>query len=245
MSKAVVMAGWDDVPHITPEEKTRLLAATPPYLRDARSKGIPRIGAGAIYPVELADIVVDDFALPKHWPRAYGLDVGWRATAALWGAWDRDNDIVYCYREYKRGEAEPAVHAAAIKAPGAELIGAIDPASRGRGQDDGKRLMDQYEEQGLHLTKAKNAVEAGLFVCYTRLTTGRLKIFRSLTATQGELRLYRRDDKGRIVKENDHLMDCKRYLVMTLDDIMVWQPQAEQEKPRRGRMGEEGSWMSR
>jgi hypothetical protein len=237
------MVGWDDVPHLSEAEKARLLAATPPYLRDARSKGIPRIGAGAIYPVALDEAVCDDFALPGHWPRGYGLDVGWRSTAAAWGAWDRDNDIIYCFREYKRGEAEPAVHTAAIKAPGAELMGAIDPASRGRSQVDGKTLMREYEDCGLRLAKAKNAVEAGLFEVYNRLTTGRLKIFRSLTMMQAELRLYRRDDHGRVVKENDHLMDALRYLVATREDVLVWLPETRPAH-RKGRQAGEGSWMS-
>ena len=45
------------------------------------------------------------------------------------------------------------------------------------------------------------------------LSAGRLKVFASCGAWFDEFRLYRRDDKGRIVKENDHLMDCTRYLV--------------------------------
>jgi len=49
-----------------------------------------------------------------------------------------------------------------------------------------------------------------------RLSTGRLKIFSTLQHTLGEIRLYRRDEKGRIVKENDHLMDALRYAVMRL-----------------------------
>jgi len=49
--RAMVMAGWDDVPHLSEQQKKLMLAETPPYLRDARSKGIPSLGAGAIYPV--------------------------------------------------------------------------------------------------------------------------------------------------------------------------------------------------
>jgi hypothetical protein len=30
-----------------------------------------------------------------------------------------------------------------------------------------------------------------------------------------EIRLYRRDEKGKIVKDRDHLMDCTRYLIMS------------------------------
>lgn len=239
MSRTVVMAGWDDVPHLSDSEKKRLLESYPVHLREARSKGIPSLGAGAIYPIELEDVVVDDFEIPKHWPRGYGLDVGWKATAAVWGAWDRDNDIIYLYREYKRGQAEPASHALAI---GKKVWGAIDPASRGCSQRDGKRLMVEYEELGLTLVKADNAVEAGLFECYQRYTTGKLKMFRSLVQTQGEMRLYRRDEKGKIVKQNDHLMDAKRYLVLTRDQVMIWAHGDDDDESRRGRGGA-GSWM--
>ena len=60
-----------------------------------------------------------------------------------------------------------------------------------------------------------NAVEAGIFEVWQRLSSGRLKLFSTLQNTLAEFRLYRRDQKGRIVKENDHLMDCMRYLVMS------------------------------
>lgn len=223
MSKATVMAGWDSVPHISEAEKARLLAATPPHLRDARSKGIPRVGAGAIYPFELEAITVPDFDLPAHWPRGYGFDVGWRATAALWCAWNRTEDVIYAYREYKRGEVEPAVHVAALRAGGAQMVGASDPAARNRGVNDGERLFDAYTDLGLDLIPADNAVEAGLFEVWERFSAGRLKVFASLAKTLAELRLYRRDDKGRVVKENDHLMDCLRYAVMTRERCLVWQ----------------------
>lgn len=239
------MAGWDDVPHLSEGEKSRLLEATPPYLRDARSKGVPALGSGAIYPMAESDYLVDDFALPLAWPRAYGMDVGWKATAALWGAWDRQADVVYVWREYKRGHAEPAVHVASIKAAGKDAWGAIDPASRGRSQKDGTSLLESYLDLGLQLVSAKNAVEDGLFTVWERLSTGRLKVFKSLTETRTELRLYRRDDKGRVVKENDHLMDCLRYLCMSLGEIMVWTPAPSTggDDERRGRRGA-GSWMS-
>ena len=60
-----------------------------------------------------------------------------------------------------------------------------------------------------------NAVEAGIHAIYRRLTSGRLKVFRTCTSWLSEVRLYRRDEKGKIIKERDHLMDATRYLVMT------------------------------
>jgi hypothetical protein len=46
----------------------------------------------------------------------------------------------------------------------------IDPAARGRGQVDGTRLIEQYGELGLLLAPAENAVEAGLYAVWERLS---------------------------------------------------------------------------
>ncbi len=146
--------------------------------------------------------------------RAYGLDVGWKKTAAIWGALDRDTDILYLTSEHYRGQAEPTVHAKAIKMRGSWMPGIIDYA--GTNQSDGKRVMTLYENEGLNLIRADKSVEAGLLEVLDRLSTGRLKVFSTLQHWLGEYRLYRRDEKGRVVKQNDHLMDATRYLVMKL-----------------------------
>lgn len=211
---SIVTATWDDAPHLGETEKEELMAALPPYQRDARSKGIPQLGSGAIYPVPESEIIVEPFAIPAHWKVCYGMDVGWNNTAAAWLAHDLESDTVYVTHDYKKGQAEPAVHAATIKAKG-NYNGAIDPASRGRAQKDGEQLMRLYVEQGLSLYAADNTVEAGIFDVYERLTTGRLKIFKTCIDTMAEYRIYRRDEKGRIVKQNDHIMDCIRYGVRT------------------------------
>lgn len=218
-SKFVVMATWDDVPHLTKEAKEELWNSIPPFQRDARSKGIPQLGAGAIYPVPESDFVIDDFKLPDHFPRAYALDVGWNRTAALWGALDRETDILYLYSEHYRGQAEPVIHAQSIKSRGDWIPGLIDPAARGRGQADGLQLLQLYVDLGLDLETADNGVESGIHEVWERLSSGRLKVFRSLSNWLYEFRLYRRDEKGRIVKANDHLMDTTRYLVKGLERI--------------------------
>lgn len=215
MSRFCLTMGWDHVPHLSEEQKKSYLEALPPFQRDARSKGIPQLGSGAIYPVQESDVFVDDFQIPEFWPRVYAMDVGWNRTACVWAAWDRDNDIVYLTSEYYRGQAEPSIHAQAVKARGEWIRGVIDPASRGRSQKDGSQLLQDYVDLGLDLDVAFNGVESGLYQVWQRLSTGKLKIFKSLVNLQKEFRLYRRDEKGRIVKENDHLMDCMRYLIMS------------------------------
>lgn len=224
MSRFVVQATWADAPHLTEEAKAELRASIPQYQLDARSKGIPQLGSGAIYPVPESDVTVQPFPIPEHWPRGYALDVGWNRTAAVWGTMDRETDTLYLYNEYYRGQAEPSVHAAAIRARGEWMIGVIDPAARGRSQKDGSQLMQDYTDLGLTLVKADNWVETGLLDVWQRLSLGRLKVFSVLQNWFMEYRLYRRDEKGRVVKVLDHLMDTTRYLVVSGIELMAIPP---------------------
>lgn len=219
--RVVVMMGWDDVPHLEKAEIDELYRKTPAHLRDARSKGIPQLGSGAIYPVEESTILVDPFEVPRHWPRGYGMDVGWNATAAMFAAFDRENQILYFTSEYKRGEAEPSVHAEVIKGRAKGWPGFIDPAAKGRSQSDGKQLLVQYRALGLDLQIAGNSVEVGISDIWDLMTAGRLKVFKNLEQWKAERRLYRRDTKGIVVKEKDHLMDAGRYLNSRRDLMRV------------------------
>jgi len=224
MSRYLVSATWDDAPHLGAKEKKELAASYPVYQRDARTKGVPQLGSGAIYPIGETEILVEPFDVPAYWPRGYGMDVGWNMTAAIFAAHDRETDVLYLIGEYARAQAEPSVHAAGIRARGEWLQGVIDPAARGRSQKDGSRLLQDYRDQGLRVNEALNAVEAGIYEVYQRLSTGRLKVFRTLQHWLGEYRIYRRDKKGAVVKEGDHLMDATRYLILSGIPLMTLMP---------------------
>jgi phage terminase large subunit-like protein len=241
-SKFVIGCGWNDVPHLTDRDKEDLLKSIPLFQRDARSKGLPQLGAGAIYPVPESEIVVDDFPIPDHWRRVYGFDVGWNRTAVLWGALNPDTDTLYLYSEHYRAQAEPPVHAEAIKSRGEWIPGVIDPASRGRSQKDGDRLLEDYKALGLKIDTALNAREAGIYAVWSRLSAGKIKVFRSLQNFLAEYRVYRRDEKGNVVKENDHLMDCMRYMTVSGLDVAKVKPVASG-SGKRHTAGASGGWM--
>jgi len=59
------------------------------------------------------------------------------------------------------------------------------------------------------------------------LSTQQLRIFNTLTNWRKEVRLYRRDEKGNIIKRNDHLMDATRYNVMSGFDVAKAPPASE------------------
>jgi len=77
------------------------------------------------------------------------------------------------------------------------------------------------------------------------MSTGRLKAFRSLVGWQEERRRYRRDEKGRVVKEHDHRMDDTRYLVVSGLAVARTEPRkAESQISGLGGFGGEGGWMT-
>lgn len=167
---------------------------------------------GIVYPKPDSAIVVKDFAIPDHWPRAYGLDVRWLTTAAIWGALDPASDVLYLYSEYLR-EAELSAHVAAIRARGVWIPGLIDAQANGRTQVDGDRLVQMYRNLGLVLQTLDNPLESGVLDLWERMHLGRWKVFASLSGYLDERRLYRRDERGQIVKEHDNLQDASRCLV--------------------------------
>jgi phage terminase large subunit-like protein len=242
--KWYIQAGWDHVPHIPEYEKQALIATTPPYQLDARTKGEPSLGAGAIYPIPESEIAVEPFPIPDEWPRAYGMDVGWNRTAVIWGAKDPASGVVYLYSEHYQGQGEPPSHAAAIKGRGEWIPGVIDPACLGSSQIDGRTLMDIYSKLGLDLQPAVNAVEAGIAEVWQLLVGGRMKIMRNCQSWFAEFRKYHRDDKGngKIVKRDDHLMDATRYLCVSGRERMKTKPVKKKTEHRFSAGG--SGWMA-
>lgn len=222
--KYVMQIEWDEVPHLSKEWKEEALKSYSDLERAARSKGLPQLGSGAIYPYPEDELIVDPFQIPIWWPRAYGLDVGWKTTACIWGAMDPNTKQVYLYSEHYLGQALPAIHASAIKERGEWIWGAVDPRADSRSQVDGSRLLDLYEKENLLIVPADNSVEAGLSRCGQMIAAGQLKVFSTLRNFLAEYRVYRRDEKGKIVKKNDHLMDAFRYFVMTGMEYMECMP---------------------
>lgn len=221
-NKAVIQAGWAHAPWLSKDIQEKMFKDTPINLREARKNGTPSIGSGNVYPIPLEEILVEDFPIEKmnYWRRMFAFDVGWNRTAGLWATYNPDTDVIYLYSEHYQGLTEPHQHAEAIRgrdrASGFQIPGVIDPASRSTNYD-GKSLIRIYnKEYGLKLREADNALESGVYAVMERLSSGRLKVFRSLINFQEEYVLYRRDMHGRIHDEDDHLMDCMRYVVLNL-----------------------------
>jgi phage terminase large subunit-like protein len=213
----------DDVQHYSDEERARIIASYPAHELEARTKGVPTLGSGRIFPVEEAAITIDQRDFPSHWPRIGGLDFGWtHPMAAVELVWDRDTDTVYVTRCHRMAEATPILHAAALRGWGNLLWAWPRDGRRETLEGAGIALASQFRAQGLDMLHehaqfedGSVSVEAGLMDMLDRMQTGRFKVFKHLLDWFEEFRLYHRKD-GRVVKEGDDLMAATRYACMSL-----------------------------
>lgn len=211
----------DDVEHYTPEQRAAIIASYPEHEREARTKGIPILGSGRVFPIAEEAIKVTAFPIPPHWSRIVGLDFGIdHPTAAVWLAWDRDTDTIYVTDAYRVRDASIAIHAAGIKARGDWVPVAWPHDGLQRDKGSGEQLADQYRAQGLAMLRQRatfedgsNGVEAGISEMLTRMQTMRFKVFAHLNDWFEEFRLYHRKD-GLVVKDGDDLLSATRYALM-------------------------------
>jgi hypothetical protein len=225
MSKWYSQISWQEVPHLSEEAKKDLLSTIPEYQRESRTKGIPVLGSGLIYPMDPAEFTEKDFPIPDHYKRLWALDTGWNWTAVVWGAQNPDDKVIHLYSCYKRAKADPETHAAAIKSRGSWIPGIGDASDINK--LDGRQTIAIYRDtHGLDIELPIKAVEAGIYQVWCDLCSGKLKVFASLNQWFEEFRFYARadDGKGTIIKNNDHLMDATRYLVMSKMDRAVAAP---------------------
>lgn len=231
MSRHVVSMTIDDVDHYSAEEKARIIASYPPHEREARSKGIPTMGSGRIFPVEEAGITVQPFSIPRHWPQIVGLDFGVdHPFAAARLAWDRDADCVYVTHGYRQrgthvnGEwtGNPAYHATTIAGWGSWIPVAWPHDGLAQDRQSGEQLAELYRKHHINMLPERathpdggNGVEAGIMDMLERMQTNRFKVFANIGEWFEEFRLYHRKE-GRIVKERDDLISATRYAVMML-----------------------------
>lgn len=228
-SKYLVMAGWDDVPHLDEKTKRELLDATPAHERQARSRGIPVLGSGKIFTMDEDLIKEDAIQIPAHWKRICGIDFGWdHPTALSWIAWDVDADVIHVYDVYKESEAVPMIHTGVWRSKGSWIPVAWPHDGFQHDKGSGESLKNQYMKHGMKMLANQathapsqaepegsggNSVEAGLLEMFERMRTGRLKVARHLEAFFEEYRLYHRKD-GKIVKQFDDIISATRYAIM-------------------------------
>ncbi len=222
------MASWDLAPHLSDDEKDRLIATYPEHERDTRTKGVPLMGSGGIYPIPDEMIKCQPFPIPGHFRRLCGIDFGiGHKAAGVWVAYDGETDIVYIYDGYSASDHQPLYHAHAIRTRGAHIPVAWPHDGMFREKGSGQKLCDIYRKLGVNMLgisarydDAKGSgqpTEPIITEILERMRTGRFKVFASFTEWFQEKAMYHRDRvKGEIVKKHDDVMAATNYAMMML-----------------------------
>lgn len=219
-----------DALRISPEQRRIIVEGYQPHERDARTKGIPTLKSGRVYPLADIDVKVKPFPVPDHWPRICGIDFGWdHPTAAVECAWDRDADCMYVLRTYRVREKTPAEHVITLK-PWGPLPWAWPHDGAAHEKGSGIPMAQQYRDHDLDMLPEHAQMdpsgdddtptslmskEAGVMRLLVRMQEQRLKVFANCSDWFQEFRLYHRDE-GKIVPKRDDLMDATRYAEMCL-----------------------------
>lgn len=223
-------ATWDDAPHLSPEDKARLAASYRDHERDARTKGVPMMGEGAVFPVSDDKIKIDPFEIPNHWARIKGCDFGIDHPAAGCEiAWDRDQDVIYVIACYRKKDETAPYHAAWFNKSNRFIPVAWPHDGMNREKQGGKTLATHYRDHGVNML-SKSArypkapgeekdkggpqpVEPIVDEMLERMQTDRLKVFSNLGEWFEEKRSYHRKD-GKIVDRRDDILKATFYAVM-------------------------------
>lgn len=211
----------DDVEHYTAEQRKAIISSYPKFERESRTKGIPQLGSGRVFPIDEDDIRCESFEIPAHWPQLGGLDFGWdHPSAGVKLSWDRDTDTLYVIAAHRQREQTPTMFSASLLPWGKWLPWAWPHDGLQHDKGSGEQLAQQYRDTGLTMLDDRatfedgsNGVEAGVAEMLDRMQTGRWKVFAHLNDWFEEFRLYHRKD-GLIVKVGDDLISASRYAMM-------------------------------
>src|SRR5262249_4954488 len=159
----VVTMVLDEAEHISAEKRRQIIASYPPHELEARTKGVPVLGSGRIFPVSESLIVCEPIPTPPHWPRIGGIDFGWNhPAAAVECAFDRDTGTFYVVRSFRAKEQTPVTFAAAIRPWGRDLPWAWPHDGHNETMSGaGISLAQQFREQGLNMLHEHATDEEG------------------------------------------------------------------------------------
>lgn len=217
-------ATWDDAPHLDEKEKQEILNSYPDYEREARTRGVPMMGEGRVFLTPEEEIKVDPFDIPPYFARIKGIDFGIDHPCAVADiAWDRDKDIIYVTRTWKKKGAKSEEHAQAIndKTMWIPVSWPHDGTNREKG--NGKKLKDNYRQHNVKLLSMSarydndkggaQPVEPIVQEIDDRCRDGELKVFSTCTGFFDEYRNYHRKD-GKLTKVRDDILKSVFYAVM-------------------------------
>ncbi|AUX83691.1 terminase large subunit [Pseudomonas phage NV1] len=223
----LVHASWEDAPHLDEKVKEQLLSVYTPAERKMRAEGMPMLGSGVVFPITEDRVVCEPFAIPDHFKKIIGIDLGIdhpNAIACI--AWDSEADKYYLYDERSERGETLSMHADAIYLKGGHSIPVVVPhdAFKRDGAGTGRKFVDLLRDNhnlnvvyeafsnppGTDGKHGGNSVEFGVNWMMGAMDRGDFKVFPHCKEFLKEMKMYHRKD-GQIIDRNDDVISATRY----------------------------------
>ena len=229
----VLMTIWDAAiskgGHIPDEDIPGIIADLPENERETRAFGADMAGEGAVFniPTERIKHSRDPSTVPDYWPWGWGFDFSHGGLtdaahpfAAVLGAWDRDNDIIYIFHALRMKKALAINHVEAMRSHPCFHAPVCWPHDGGTGTAAGITVAQTYKKLGMNMLPKHTTFpdggydfEAGITEMLNRYAAGKLLVAQHLTEYFDEyIGLHR--ENGLVHKVDDDLLSATRQLVM-------------------------------
>lgn len=221
----VVTVTWDDIAHLSPEEKQAAMKDYPEHELQARVYGVPMVGEGLVFTDPVESLKVRPFEIPEYFAWIKGIDFGINHPAAVADiAWDRDEDIIFVVRTWRKSHASLTQHTEAIRAdkPWVPVAWPHDGQNVGNRQSL-EKLSKMYRDENVKMlslsarykdeTGGAQAVEPIIQELSTRMKRGEFKVFENCNDFFDEYRNLHRKN-GVIVALHDDVIKAVCYATM-------------------------------
>lgn len=236
----MILTSWDDVPHLTEQEKEAMAGIISPDELEARRNGVPSDGMGLIFSFDWPNVLIkgeqekdilQNITSPRY-IKFTSLDFGFNYPAVSYYIIDKMTKKKYMTQSFKfnnRGiEWVLDWMKQYVHIYGVNLI--VDHAGNQRSQVDGKRLINDFVvPAGFRPILSVKGVDSNITNARNELKNETM-FFLESTNEQffDEIHEYKRDIKGRIVKEDDHIIDTWLYFLSTHKTSIAYKEQMPQ-----------------
>lgn len=169
--------------------------------------------AGMIYGDFRDEDVIEPFEIPDNWQRYMGVDFGGVNTAAVYFAFDDENQMLYAYREYHAGNMSIKKHTGLMLSDETVYPQAIG------GAPSEDQWRDEFSAAGLYIRRPEiYDVEVGIGRVIEAHRLRKYKIFNTCRGLIEQKKTYSRkvNASGQPIdeiqdKNTYHLVDAERY----------------------------------
>jgi hypothetical protein len=144
-----------------------------------------------------------------------------RHVAAVWGAYDRQADVLHITDAYTARRTALPIHAEALRSRGKWIPVIMAEPEKAADQEEAERIAYAIADQGVDLMTVPFDLQSGVEAVAARIHTKRLKVFETLDDWFREYRNFGRDDTGEIVDERQELMRATALVIVHGLDVAI------------------------